>query len=82
MDDDWNQYPDGLYINIVFPEEIKFKNPPFVTTYLTCKSHCWSTEGVTSIYFLTNKGFRVYIQQDGITVAKAHDLEWKLNFKA
>ena len=84
VDYDWKQYDgkeDGLYMDITFPDHMNFQHPPYVHTYLTCKSHCWTTEGVTSIYKLTNKGFRVYIRQNGITVAKAQGYEWKLHFK-
>lgn len=81
---DWKDYEgseDGIYVDVTFPETIQFTNPPFVSTHLTCSTHCWTTEGATSVYNLTNTGFRVYIRQDGINAARAQTMQWKLNFK-
>lgn len=78
-------YPDNL--NFYFEVDIKHLNLtkiPAVSTYITSEknSHHWVTIGTTSIYFLTNTGFRVYIRShvnDNIFMAAAQN-GWILNY--
>ena len=60
---DWKNYAasvKGIYIDIDL-SSLNLTNAPSVATYVTCNAKCWTSSGSTSIYNLTNKGFRVYL---------------------
>ena len=70
-----------LVINIDF-SELNLEKKPFVTIFLSGKTNHWEAKGITAIYSLTKKGFRVYIYyRDGITPQQAKKWEWKLHWK-
>jgi hypothetical protein len=59
----WKKYGDegGIYVDVDF-SNLGFTNIPYINTYLTSSGgSIWKLTGVTSIYNLTNKSFRVYI---------------------
>ena len=83
--DNWQNYspdPHSIYVDVDY-SNLNLKNVPFVSTFLTCgKGRCWTIKGTTSIYSLTNKGFRVYLQQNSNwTPQDAHNYEFKLHYK-
>ena len=51
----------GIYIDVDFSEE-NFKTVPMIFPTLTGTSGHWATTGVTSIYNLSTKGFRIYLR--------------------
>ena len=60
---DWKDDPKDAYSVQVDIDlsDLNLKNAPFVQTFVTCSRTCWLIGGASSIYDLTNKGFRVYL---------------------
>ncbi|MFP2910080.1 S8 family peptidase [Pyxidicoccus sp. 3LFB2] len=78
----WQQYsPDGIYLD-VNTAGCGFASTPLYFTSLGGTSSHWTNLGATAIYTPTATGFRVYVNQSGITPAQANALGWHLNWQA
>ena len=79
-----NHVPNSksIFIDVNF-SELNLKHPPFVTTFLDCRTDCWTVTGVTSIYKLTKTGFRVFIYKtnSNLTVQNALDKDYVLQYR-
>ncbi|MBN1605427.1 MAG: trypsin-like serine protease [Polyangiaceae bacterium] len=76
----WQQYgSNGVYLD-VDTTECEFDAVPLYFTSLGGSQH-WTTRGVTSVYSPTTDGFRVYINEPGITAAEASRRKWHVNWE-
>ncbi len=61
----WQPYgsssTNGIYVDIDF-SILDLSKTPGISTTLQCTSTCWTVDGVTSHYNVTNSGFRVYLR--------------------
>jgi serine protease len=79
---DWQQYgPEGIYVD-VNTAECGYTATPLYLTSLGGDGNHWMTRGATAIYGPTATGFRVYVNQAGITPAQANAWGWHLNWQA
>ena len=82
ISEEWQTYNDhGIMIDIDF-SLLNLKNIPQVHTSIYGNRSHWDTTGASSIYQLTNKGFRVYIKGVDFTatVENAKEYKWKLAY--
>ena len=78
----WEQYnQSGIYVD-VDTSEAGFSSPPYYFTSLGGHTNNVLAQGVTSIYTPTEKGFRVHVAYQGLTVEKAKDWGWYINWIA
>ena len=62
---------------------LKLKNPPSVYCSVLGSTDHWRTTGVSSVYNLDNKGFRLWIDGNNGVVANIHNAKsnnWKLSY--
>jgi hypothetical protein len=91
----WQEYAtNGVYVDVaisstcralltqrdVLKQGTTSQMTPHVFTSLGGRSNHFGTRGATSIYSLTANGFRVYVNREGITPAKAADYGWFVNW--
>lgn len=78
----WVQYnANGVYADID-TTSAGFTATPYYFSSLGGNNSHWDTQGATSIYSPTATGFRVYVNQAGITVATARSRRWHINWIA
>ncbi|WP_305849505.1 zinc-dependent metalloprotease [Pyxidicoccus parkwayensis] len=78
----WQQYgADGIYLD-VDTSKCRLASTPLYFTSLGGWSNHWTVQGATSIYLPTATGFRVHVQQPGITPAVANSMGMHLNWQA
>lgn len=69
-----------IYVDVHL-DSLNLNKPPFVTTFLSGRKNHFEARGVTSIYRLSEKGFRVYIwYRNGVTPAQAKAWGWRLHW--
>ncbi len=82
----WKQYNNNPASNGVFVDintsAAGFKSTPFYITSLGGNGGHWTTMGATSIYSASKTGFRVYVNQTGITPANARSRRFHINWLA
>ena len=83
--DDWKNYTgsnSGIKIDVDL-SSLNLANTPSVSTYLTCKTKCWTVSGTTNLYNLSNKGFQVYLYKinSNLTVEEAKKNKWVLHYR-
>lgn len=52
---------EGIFVDVNIAQ-YNLKNQPFVNTFLTGENNMWELSGVSAIYELSNKGFKVYVR--------------------
>lgn len=79
---DWKQYTDnGIYVDID-TSKYGLENPVYFTSLSGISDH-WLTTGATSLYNVSNKGFRVYIHYpDKNIMETAKNYKWTLHWIA
>ncbi|MCY1014192.1 S8 family peptidase [Pyxidicoccus sp. MSG2] len=78
----WQVYsPNDVFLDVNTAGCGFASTPQYVTSLGGTSSH-WVASGATAIYTPTATGFRVYVQQSGITPALANQLGWHLNWSA
>jgi hypothetical protein len=78
----WQQYnSNGIYLDFVTSAYGLTATPLYMTSLGGDTNH-YVTTGATSIYLPTSTGFRIYINQSGITPALANQFKWHINFVA
>jgi hypothetical protein len=76
----WIQYSaDGICVD-VDTSSAGFSSTPYYFTSLGGITNHWTTQGATSIYNPSGTGFRVYVNQAGITVADANNRHYHINW--
>lgn len=78
----WKDYAtNGIYLD-VDTSACSLDTTPIYLTSLGGTSRHWKARGATSIYSPTPTGFRVYVQDEGLTAATAKNFDWHINWKA
>ena len=78
----WVQYGnDGIYRDVDI-SGCGFTSAPTISSGLTGLTAHWTAKGGSSQYTITATGFRVYVNQPGITAAKAIGYGWKIGWIA
>ena len=82
---DWLDYsqPGSMYTEVDM-SHCGFVDNPTVITSLHGDSAHWTVEGPSSVYNVTPTGFRVYLQDDDVTVDSAYatSRNWRIQFIA
>ncbi|MCS6925010.1 MAG: hypothetical protein NZ578_03810 [Candidatus Binatia bacterium] len=78
----WVQYATGgIYVD-VDTSSAGFSSTPLYFTSLGGHTNNWLAQGATSIYSPTPRGFRVHVSYPELTVAKAREWGWYINWLA
>lgn len=78
----WVQYATGgIYVD-VDTSSAGFSSTPLYFTSLGGHTNTWLAQGATSIYSPTARGFRVHVSYPELTVAKAKEWGWYINWLA
>lgn len=78
----WVQYATGgIYVDID-TSSAGFSSTPLYFTSLGGHTNNWLAQGATSIYYPTPQGFRVHVSYPELTVAKAKEWGWYINWIA
>lgn len=78
----WVQYAaGGIYVD-VDTSSAGFSSTPLYFTSLGGHTNNWLAQGATSIYSPTPHGFRVHVSYPELTVAKAKEWGWHINWIA
>ena len=81
---DWKLYQNkagGIFVEID-TTSAGFEETPIYLVNLAGKTSHWTSSGGSNVYAATPTSFRVYIQQTNITVERANEWEWVVNWIA
>jgi hypothetical protein len=78
----WVQYASGGIYADVDTSSAGFSATPLYFTSLGGHTNNWLARGVTSIYHPTPRGFRVHLSYPELTVTKAKEWGWYINWMA